>query len=225
MKKQRKSRTKPNDPGKLLLAVLAQVPFDGWTMTALEHGAKRAGLEKGHVQLAWPHGVRDAVAEFSVWADRRMLDAVAQDRLYVGRRTRDKVAHAAWARFETLRPHSEAMQKLCSWALLPYHAPYALQHLYATCDAVWRAAGDVSTDFNFYTKRGLLAYVLKTTTLFWLSDSSEGKGASRQFLDRRIEEVLRLGKAVNQLKDLPEHFGKLGTLADIAGFFRRRANS
>jgi ubiquinone biosynthesis protein COQ9 len=66
---------------------------------------------------------------------------------------------------------------------------------------MWRAAGDASTDFNFYTKRMLLAGVLKATILFWLDDATPGCAASWEFLDRRIGEVLKIGKTISLAKE------------------------
>jgi ubiquinone biosynthesis protein COQ9 len=62
--------------------------------------------------------------------------------------------------------------------------PLALQLLYRTVDAIWYAAGDTSTDFNFYTKRATLAGVYSSTLLYWLNDRSEGSEATWSFLDR-----------------------------------------
>ena len=66
--------------------------------------------------------------------------------------------------------------------------------LYKTVDAMWYAAGDTSTDFNFYTKRATLAGVYSSTLLYWLNDRSEGNEATWSFLDRRIEDVMRFEK-------------------------------
>lgn len=227
-----KSKTKPQprpnkvskfDAEKLLLAVVGQVAFDGWTMAALRNGAKAAGVEEGRLELTYPRGVRDVVASFSGWANDRMLERIAAERFFAGRRVRDKVAFAVRARLEVLTPHREAVRQLMLWGTMPHHAPDAAKLVYGVCDAIWRKAGDTSTDFNFYTKRGLLAFVLKTTTLFWLGDQSAGREETWAFLDRRIAEVLKVGQAAGRLKDLPGQLGKLGALADIAKFFRRAA--
>ena len=61
--------------------------------------------------------------------------------------------------------------------------------LFDTVDTIWHAAGDRSTDFNFYTKRGLLAGVYAATTLYWLDDRSDDAQATAAFLDRRLAEV------------------------------------
>ncbi len=63
-----------------------------------------------------------------------------------------------------------------------------LKLLYRTVDAIWYAAGDTSTDFNFYTKRATLAGVYSSTR-HWLNDRSEGSEATWGFLDRRIDNV------------------------------------
>ena len=72
------------------------------------------------------------------------------------------------------------------------------------------AAGDRSTDFNFYTKRGLLAGVYAATTLYWLDDRSPGFEATQAFLDRRLADVMaipRLGSRVREFAArLPDPF-------------------
>ena len=59
---------------------------------------------------------------------------------------------------------------------------------------MWYAAGDTSTDFNFYTKRATLAGVYSSTLLYWLNDRSPGSEATWGFLDRRIDDVMRIEK-------------------------------
>ena len=46
--------------------------------------------------------------------------------------------------------------------------------LWRMCDLMWRAAGDTSTDHNWYTKRMILAGVYFSTLSIWLEDESEG---------------------------------------------------
>jgi ubiquinone biosynthesis protein COQ9 len=222
-----KTNSKPNaalDEAALLQAVLRQVAFDGWSRQALVRGAEAAGMHDGHIDLTYPNGVRDAVAAFGAWATALMQAKLAQEKLFARMRVRDKVSFAVRTRLEILTPHREAMRQLCLWYALPHHAPEALKNLAQLGDIIWQLAGDTSTDFNFYTKRGLLAGVIQATTLFWLSDESDAQSASWAFLDRRIDDVLLVGKTVGQLRDLPQHFGKLTLLADIAdlaGRFRR----
>ena len=75
---------------------------------------------------------------------------------------------------------------------MPLNAALGLKLLYRTVDAMWYAAGDTSTDFNFYTKRATLAGVYSSTLLYWLNDRSPGSEATWSFLDRRIDDVMKI---------------------------------
>jgi ubiquinone biosynthesis protein COQ9 len=221
-----KSKIPPKSPTNeavLLHAVLAQVPFEGWTEAALRNGAEASGLTPPVAQDIFPN-VGAAVSAFSAWANQTMLARIAAEKLYDKMRVRDKVAYAVRARLEALTPHREAQRRLTLWYAMPHHAPLAVRNLATLCDAVWQAAGDTSRDYNFYTKRMLLSYVVKTTTLFWLSDDSPNAAATWDFLDRRIAEVLKLGKAAGSLGNLPEKLEKLSKVSAWAARWRSAAS-
>ncbi|MDP9127639.1 MAG: COQ9 family protein [Pseudomonadota bacterium] len=182
----------------ILEGVLAQVPFDGWTDIALTTGARQAGLTQGELDLLLPGGLGDLVALFGAMIDTKMQARIAKTRGFDGLRVREKIAFAVRARLEIMLPYREAVRRLCTWYALPWNWSLGAERLAQTVDVIWRAAGDTATDFNFYTKRALLAGVLKTTVLFWLADESPGCAASWDFLDRRIGEVLRLGQAIGR---------------------------
>jgi ubiquinone biosynthesis protein COQ9 len=84
---------------------------------------------------------------------------------------------------------------------LPANLPLAARLLYRTTDAIWFAAGDRATDFSFYTKRGLLAGVYASTSLYWLDDKSRHGEATSAFLDRRIGEVMQIPKLRGRIKE------------------------
>ena len=81
---------------------------------------------------------------------------------------------------------ASARRRAAALALLslPFNAGLALKLLYKTVDAMWYAAGDTSTDFNFYTKRATLAGVYSSTLLYWLNDRSPGSEATWASCDR-----------------------------------------
>ncbi len=190
----------------ILRAALAHVPFDGWTWAALERAAADAGLPAEVARAAFPGGPTEAVELFSDWADRRMLaalEAIDLDAL----RVRDRIRLAVRTRLEQLAPHREAVRAALAHLALPHNAGIGLRCLWRTVDAIWRAAGDTATDFNYYTKRMLLAGVYSSTLLCWIEDDSPDFEATWAFLDRRIDEVLRvpgaMGKVRRAVESLP----------------------
>ena len=184
---------------KLLAAILAHVPFDGWSDRALRAGIEDVGADLATLRRAFPRGVSDVLAFWVVESDRAMLAALAEHDLDE-MRVRDRIATAVRERIEVNAGHREALRLALGRAALPRHAPDALAALWRSVDAMWRAAGDTATDFNFYTKRGLLAGVYSSTLLYWLNDKSEGSAATWAFLERRISDVMRVPKALGRLR-------------------------
>ncbi len=175
----------------LLQALLPEVPFDGWTRAAMRAAATRIGLDRNELDALFPKGPRDVVAWFSRWADRKTLAAMTAP----GRqrpRTHERIALGVRTRLHILLPHREAVRRSLPFLALPGNLLLAARLLYETVDTLWHGAGDSSTDFNFYSKRGILAGVYAATALYWLDDRSEGMTATEEFLQRRLAEVLAM---------------------------------
>ncbi len=195
----------------LLQASLAHVAFDGWSRTALRAAAGDLGVDPVLAFNAFPGGEAELIEAFSTWADHRMLDALAERDL-AAMRVRERIAVAVRLRLELLDPYREAVRRGLAFLALPPNAAIGLRCLYRTVDAIWYAAGDRSTDYNFYSKRLLLAGVYSSTLLYWLDDASDGRKETWAFLERRIAEVLkvggRLGKAITGVLDLPDRLAQ-----------------
>lgn len=198
----------------VLRAALPHVPFDGWTRKTLEDAAQAAGLERTAAHRLFPAGPSDAIAHFRVLADRLMIADLA-DLDLAGMKIRARIATGVRLHLERWTPYREAVRAALALSPLPAFAGDSLRASYRTVDAIWRAAGDTSTDYNFYTKRGLLAGVYASTLVYWLNDRSEGCAATWAFLDRRIENVLQIPKLQKRLTD------GLKALPDPRQFFAR----
>jgi len=185
----------------LIEAALPHVPFDGWTMTALERGAIDLGLPQEDALRLFPGSALDMIDRMNRIADSRMLEAWdALDR--TGMRTPERITTLVMLRFDWALPHREAVRRGLSQLALPTHAPAAARMLYRTVDAIWKAAGDRSADYNFYTKRGLLAAVLTSTLLYWLDDHSADSIETKAFLERRLKDVTFLPQLTGRIKAL-----------------------
>ncbi len=71
--------------------------------------------------------------------------------------------------------------------------------VWQTADVIWNWAGDEAEDYNHYTKRILLSGVITATTVRWLNDKSENHHETHEFLDRRINNVLKLGQGAGKI--------------------------
>lgn len=200
---------------KLIDAVVTHVPFDGWGDKALLTAAQDLGVDPGLARNAFPGGAIEMIDFHSRLADRRMVaDFEQADK--TGLKLREKVALAVRLRLSSNTAHREAIRRALTTLALPVNAPLAARLLYRTVDAIWYGLGDRSTDYNFYTKRILLAGVYSATLLYWINDKSAESVETWAFLDRRIAEVMLIPQAMGRLGKLAEK------LPDPLRFFRRR---
>ena len=190
---------------RLVVAMFAHVPFDGWTGRALQSGATDAGQSAA---CLFPGGPAQVAEHASDWADRQMLHRLEGTEL-ASLRVRERIAAAVRSRLEVLEPHREAMRRLMGYLALPGNVALTLRLTYRTVDAMWYAAGDRATDFSFYTKRALLAGVHGATGLFWLADRSEGLAETWAFLDRRIDDVMQIPKVRGQLEQVAKRLFRM----------------
>jgi ubiquinone biosynthesis protein COQ9 len=186
---------------KLIMAVLPEIPFSGWTRSALGDAAVSIGMDRTMAERAFPGGPVAAALHFADLADRQLArEAETADLGKKGMTTRIK-----WLvrrRIEAWEEHREAVRRAISLFSMPNVSARAAQAAWRTADLIWYLAGDNSVDFSYYTKRFSLSGVYSATLMVWLSDTSEGSAESWDFLDRRAAELAKVPKLVNQGKDM-----------------------
>ena len=178
----------------LMEAALSHVPFDGWTDKALKAAASDLGVSEGFAELSFPRGIIEVLEEHLADADRR-LAAALDDMDLPSMKIRERITIAVRTRLEQNAEHKEAIRRGLVMLAMPQHAALGTKALWATCDVIWRAAGDTSTDHNWYTKRLTLSGVYSSVLLCWLNDESEDHTDTWAFLERRIENVMQFEKA------------------------------
>ena len=122
-----------------------------------------------------------------------------------GLKIREKIRAIVWKRLEIMEPAREAVRRALSILAMPQNVPTGLKIGWRTADVMWRIAGDTSTDYNHYTKRMMLGGVYASTLLVWLDDQMDGWTETGAFLDRRIDDVMKIEKLKADWKG-QEHF-------------------
>jgi ubiquinone biosynthesis protein COQ9 len=178
---------------------LAHAAAAGFSDTLLATAAIEAGAPGAERRL-FPAGVPSLLEYYSHSVDDEMmrrLEALNIRQLPVRKRIRTAVA----TRLAILAPHKQAVRRATTCLALPHNALLASRLLYDTSDAMWRAAGDMSTDFNFYTKRGILGAVYSATLLRWFADTTPEMSGTMSFLDARIENVMQYEKLKKRVRE------------------------
>lgn len=177
----------------LLAAFLPHAGFDGWSQTSLAAACRDLGWHESEALRLFPGGPAQIADYHNAQAVAGMLAALAAREL-TGLKIREKVALGVRLMLEPQALHREAIRRALPLLAQPRHLDIAARTVWRVVDGIWHALGDRSTDFNYYTKRALLAGVWSATVLYWLDDRSAGNAKTWEFLDRRIENVMQIEK-------------------------------
>ncbi len=185
----------------LLDAILPHVVFDGWSESAFRAAVRDTGTDPALARACCPRGAGDLVVAFHRRGDRA-LAALVEAQGAPGQRYRDRIAGLVRKRIELIGDR-EAARRAAAHFALPHNAPEGARLIWETADLIWRLLGDTSEDINWYSKRATLAGVYSATFLYWLGDESPGQADTWDFLDRRIDDVMRIEKVKAKLRENP----------------------
>ena len=188
-----------NIQDKILLRALDDVAFDGWSLEVVQNAAAQEGFEADVVRAVFPSGLVDVLAHFSDYADRMMLQALEGADIEA-LRIRDRINLAIISRFEALEPYKEAVRLSVPFWARPFSQLRGGKIVWRSADVIWNWAGDTSDDYNFYTKRTLLSGILISSTPVWLDDREASLQKTRNFVDKRIGNVMQFGKIIGRIK-------------------------
>jgi ubiquinone biosynthesis protein COQ9 len=171
----------------------------------VQKAGAEAGVSKPEVARLFEKGAISLIEFYSVQTDAEMETQLAAADLKA-MKIRERIAVAVKTRLAILKPHKEAARRAAAMLSLPMHAALGAKLMYRTVDAMWRAAGDTSTDFNFYTKRGILAGVYGSTAMRWFNDTGADEKPTEEFLIARMENVMQFEKFKAKAKDALSNF-------------------
>jgi len=184
----------------------AHAIFEGWTVQALAEAAGELGVPVDRAALCFPEGPVDMIDAWFARIDRAMAERLAAENI-VTRKIRDRIRAAVIARIEIAARHPDALRRALATLARPDHAGRAAKLGWRAADAMWRAVGDKSTDFAWYSKRATLSALYAATLLAWMDDDSVDFADMRAFLDRRIDDVMRFERFKARIKPEPDgHF-------------------
>jgi ubiquinone biosynthesis protein COQ9 len=182
--------------------------FDGWGDKALGMAAAALGVPASRARLCFPKGAPEMVDAWFDSIDRAMAEAFPLERIEA-MRIRDRIRDLVMFRIERIDPEKEALRRALAILAQPQNLPLAARLGWRAADRMWRIAGDRATDFNHYSKRAILMGVYGSTQLVYMDDDSDGLAATRAFLNRRIEDVMRIEKTKAQWRGNRERLPSL----------------
>jgi len=174
----------------LLDEALKLAPIHGWTRRTAMLAGRAVGMSQGETELLIPHGSTDLAALLSRRHDARALAILAEVHAS-NLKIRERIRRAVEARLDAAAPDEPALRRWMGFLALPGNLGLGSRLAWESADVLWRWAGDVATDENHYSKRAILAGILTSAMAIRMT---QGRKAALDFVDRRIEDVMRFEK-------------------------------
>lgn len=182
-----------------LEALLKHVPFKGWSDELLPLIEQEMQLDLGYHQILFPGEIKEIINFYHQQLDQTMLTELSKVEAH---KIREKIFHAVCIRLKLMT--KPILQQLLCYYKNPLHMGQATAHFWSTVDAIWQYAGDQSTDYNYYTKRGLLFAVYSSGMINYAHSTDEN--CSWEFVQNRINNVLKIGELK---RNLPKSWSEL----------------
>lgn len=155
--------------------------------------ASELGVPADRARLCFPAGAVDMIDAWFDAIDLGMARAYPLERISK-LKIRERIRDLVLFRIEVINPHKEALRRALAILAQPQNSMRGAKLAWRAADRMWRIAGDTATDFNHYSKRGILSALYTSTMLVFLDDATEGMTETRGFLDRRIDDVMKFEK-------------------------------
>jgi ubiquinone biosynthesis protein COQ9 len=171
-----------------------------WSKEMIAGAEINCGLADGYHHVIFPGGMQEMLVEFENWQDRLMLEMI--EKSGKPQKVREQIARALEIRLMELLPKTALINHSAAFAL-PQNFLIANQAAMKSCDLIWKNAGDRSSDFNYYTKRGLLFPVYLGARAFYFADNSKNHQDSRQFIKNALDNIVNIASLKNRIR-LPQ---------------------
>ena len=119
----------------------------------------------------------------------------------------EKISKALKVRIKNCSPKL-VLKKNRRFLCTPVNFRLATKIVWESCDKIWRYAGDNSTDFNHYSKRGLLTCVYTSAIIFYINDESDDFSKTDNYIDENLAKIINIANFKNiiklpKLEDIP----------------------
>jgi len=189
-----------NRKANILKAALPFVPQYGWTKEAIALGAENVGMP-GTVHGLFTRGPVELVEFFNTSANEQLTQFMSTEES-VKKTTSVLLEDAITTRLKMLTPYIDHWPQAMALMAMPANFTVSFTNFSRMIDDIWYHAGDRTTYFDWYIKRGSLAAVYSSTEMYMLQDKSLDYRDTWNFLQRQMSTLSQLGNCLNKSQKL-----------------------
>lgn len=191
-------------PQSILKSILQISPFPGWNTDKL-YSSLSDTISRLEFDLLFPNGVESLISEYTAYLLTLLSESILTLPPDLG--TIAKIRWMMRVHFEHIITYSEAKHSAISELYHPSVALCAPTYVGQLTDVIWRAAGDKSTDMNYYTKQISLGTIYVATLIYWHTSNAPIEDVM-QFFDDRLDNLKSVTAGIKEYTPTPENIMK-----------------
>jgi ubiquinone biosynthesis protein COQ9 len=188
----------------ILKRILQISPFPGWNADAL-HSSLSDTLSRLEFDLLFPSGTESLISEYRSYLLTLLSESILTLPAELG--VTAKIRWMVRTHFEHMIAHSEAEHAAIAELYHPSIAIHTPLYVGQLTEVIWRAAGDKSTDMNYYTKRVSLGAIYVATVIY-LHTSNTSIENVMQFFDHRLDDLKSFTSEAKHYTPTPKNIMK-----------------
>jgi ubiquinone biosynthesis protein COQ9 len=185
---------------KLLLEFINNVVFEGFSISALRSASLQIFEDINYHLVLFPGGLAEIAEYYEQYSLARLMKQLEEATEIKG--ITKKIETALVYKIIKSNFAKEFLAELAKFYLRPQNTPIAIKAAWNVSDAIWQFAGDKSTNYNYYTKRGLLFSVYNASILYYLQDNSDDHIQTEEFITNSLVKVASIGLVKAKIKSL-----------------------
>ena len=198
MKKQNNSNNKIKS---IILQKLKKIVSDeGWSEKVLKQLLQN-GVEKSDLVTYFQYDYKELL-KYSLEELNNSLEKEINKINIINYSLNKRIKKILMLRFNILNNDKEFYKKTFYHLLIPSNNKIMKSSLYKSVDTMWYLAGDNSTDFNFYTKRLILA-VIYVNALFVLFNKNFDEVESN--IERNLKKISKIPKIKDRISFIKDN--------------------
>ena len=174
---------------------------EGLNLDTFKTIASKHNLNINEINLLFPDGNKDLL-EYSLDQLNIELQEYCKSIDLIRLPLHKRIRKILLSKIEIMNKEKNFYKKIFLKSLLPTKTISLSKQLYKSIDQIWYLAGDTSVDFNFYTKRLILAGIYSRVVLFFFNNNNQNELENLLDLNlKRVAKIPELKSKINIIKD------------------------
>ena len=182
------------------------VAVNGLKLNTLEVICNKYKLDINEIKILFPEGNNDII-KFSLEQLNEDLEDSCKRIDLIRLPIHKRIRKILLLKLSLMSKDKNFYKKIFLNLLIPKKNFSVPVQLYKSVDQIWFIAGDISTDFNFYTKRLILSGIYSRVVLFFFNNNDQAE--LENILDTNLRRVSKIPEIKAKINIFKESFPKI----------------